>query len=513
MAEVFKAEHRHLGQIRALKLLLPEIAARPEIVGRLLTEARAMARLRHPAITEVYDCDVLDETTAFIAMEYLCGEPLRCWLERVGKLANRPLLAGAIAGVLGEGLAFAHAAGIVHRDLKPENVVMVADPAGGDAFSLKILDFGVAKLLRETPLTTTRNGCVIGTPLYMAPEQWRPNSAIDHRADIYALGCLLFEILTGQPPFDGPDDVAIMNAHQNEAPPDVNILEPDLPAGFQPLLARMMAKSADDRHQSMDELLADLEQVMGLERTGWGDLLRTPPEFPVVTREAVGSAPTQQAMVVVRSPPELSAPMFEEAMARSVTAAARRRLAMIASIGLAVVGLVMVGILLLTRDEAAARSVQTNIARPTTAPAPRAAAPTPAAPAAAPSSITSTPIPSPAPPAPTYLVRVTSVPTGAEVWFLGESSPRGRTPVDLLFQTRDPQLVRLVAPGFRPETIAVSPDPSSAPVSARLTPLRSGRPAAARPREERAAPPLPRSDQVPAPTRVPGANVYRPVAD
>jgi hypothetical protein len=499
MAEVFKAEHRHLGQIRALKLLLPEIAARPEIVGRLLTEARAMARLRHPAITEVYDCDVLDASTAFIAMEYLCGEPLRCWLERAVKLARKPLLAGAIAGAIGEGLAFAHAAGIVHRDLKPENVVMVADPTGGDAFAVKILDFGVAKLLRETPLTTTRNGCVIGTPLYMAPEQWRPNSAIDHRADIYALGCLLFELLTGRPPFDGPDDVAIMNAHQHTPPPDVNDLEPHLPPGFQPLLARMMAKAPEDRHQSMEEVLAELELVLERPRERWGELLRAPAGYPVITREAVGNAPTQKAMVVVRSPPDEPAPPYEPTPIPTRSPGERNRLALFASVGLVAAALMVVGMLLMT-SEGAARSVQAT----------RRGA------------ITSTPIPPAPDPVPTHRVRVTSEPTGAEVWFLGESTPRGRTPVDLLFRSTDPQLVRLVAPGFMPETIAVSPDSSGVPVNARLTPEPAARPTMARrqiddprPTYVRSSrpelPPRPPPARTPAPR--PGANIYRPVAD
>jgi serine/threonine-protein kinase len=462
MAEVFKAEHRHLGQIRALKLLLPDIAARPEIVGRLLTEARAMARLRHPAITEVYDCDFLDGTTAFIAMEYLSGEPLRCWLERVVKLAFNPALAGAIIGSIGEGLAFAHSQGVVHRDLKPENVVLVADPSGGDAFGVKILDFGVAKLLREAPLTTTRNGCVIGTPLYMAPEQWRPNGAVDHRADIYALGCLLFELLTGGPPFDGPDDVAIMNAHQNEAPPDLRALEPELPPGFYPLVERMMAKSPDDRYQSVDELLADLETVLGVERARWGELLRTPPEFPVVTREAVSMAETQQA-VVVRSPPIVApTPVWDD----EVPAQPRgRRMALVASVGLVITGLVVGGVLLATRD-GAAKSAAVPAPRPVITQLPAAApppAPTPAA----------TPPPSAAPPAPAAALATPPVPV----------------PAGMPVPVQAPAVPVVTAP---PPARAL---PAARPAHPRRLPL----------------PPVHTTPVSPPPP--PGANVYRPVGD
>ena len=232
MAEVFKVEHLHLGQIRALKILLPEISARPDIVGRLLTEARALARMRHPAVVEVFDCDVLSDGTAFIAMEYVRGEALRSWFERVGKLTEHRMLAAAIVGAVGEGLAFAHEQGVVHRDLKPENVLLVKGPGDDSSFSVKILDFGVAKLLREEPLTTTRHGCVIGTPVYMAPEQWRPGSAIDHRADIYALGCLFFELLCGRPPFIEPDDLGMRRAHLEQMPPSVTSLEEGLPAAW-----------------------------------------------------------------------------------------------------------------------------------------------------------------------------------------------------------------------------------------------------------------------------------------
>jgi serine/threonine protein kinase len=223
MAEVFKAEHRHLGQIRGLKVLLPDVAAQPELLDRLLTEARTMARLRHPTIAEVYDCDVQGDS-AFIVMEYLPGITLRTWSDHVGKLARNPTLAAAVVGTLADGLAFAHQHGVVHRDLKPENVLLVAVPGDDHGFSLKILDFGAAKLVREPPVITpahvsrdqpakaTQHGHIIGTPLYMAPEQWRAGGRIDNRADIYALGCVLFELLCGRPPFCENDVPAIMRA-------------------------------------------------------------------------------------------------------------------------------------------------------------------------------------------------------------------------------------------------------------------------------------------------------------
>jgi tRNA A-37 threonylcarbamoyl transferase component Bud32 len=284
-AQVFKAEHRHLKQLRALKIVRPEHAARPDIVGRLVTEARAMARLRHPLIAEVFECDVLPDGTAFIAMEYLPGEAMRSWMERVGKLAGHPLLAAAIVAVVAEGLAFAHRHGVVHRDLKPENVLLIPDASAANHFSLKIFDFGIAKLLQEKPLTRTRIGCVIGTPTYMAPEQWRSGGDIDHRADIYALGCMLFELLAGRPPFEQTSEPALMRAHLEERAPAVGSIVKGVPPALDQLTGRMLAKSPGDRPDA-EAAIAALTAIMGQDRAQLPALLRTPDSCRVVAHES-----------------------------------------------------------------------------------------------------------------------------------------------------------------------------------------------------------------------------------
>jgi serine/threonine protein kinase len=439
MAEVFEAEHRHLGQIRALKVLLPEISARPELVDRLLAEARAMARLRHPAIVEVFDCDVLPDGTAFIAMECLRGEPLRLWQERAGKLAEQPMLAAAIVGRIGEGLAFAHQQGVVHRDLKPENILLVPDPREKGAFAVKILDFGVAKMLRdERPRTPTLDGCVIGTPVCMAPEQWRPGAEIDHRADIYALGCLFFETLCGRPPFLETDDVQIMHAHLEATPPSVRALEANLPAGFDGLISRMLAKAPEDRPQTVEEVLVDLEALIGLERSRWGSLLRTPPGWPAVAPETAARS-TQPALSAVPSVPR--APSRSRSLASRWDRAGRdprTRLALFGCLGMLATSAV-VGALLLRSKEGSA-----------TSPPVVAAAPSPAR-------ITATPLARSAPKGP-FKVRLSSEPAGAEAWVEGERAARGRTPLELVFQTTEPQVIRVQAPGFRTETLLLAPD-------------------------------------------------------
>ena len=269
MAEVFKARHRYLGCIRAVKVLHPEVSAEPDTIGPPAHRGtrpgaaappghRRGARLRRAR--RRYRLHRHGVSGRRVAAR-LAGPDRR--------LSHAPRLAAAIVAAIAEGLAFAHRRGVVHRDLKPENIFVVPDPDDGGRFSLKILDFGLAKVQGEEPLTTTRTGCVIGTPLYMAPERWHAGQPVDHRSDIYALGCLLFELLCGQPPFCESSDVAIMRAHLVDAPPELTDLVPGLPPAFQPLIARMLAKSPDARHGSAEEVLAELEPILGRDRSTW----------------------------------------------------------------------------------------------------------------------------------------------------------------------------------------------------------------------------------------------------
>jgi serine/threonine protein kinase len=287
MAEVFVAEHRHLAQLRAVKLLLPEIARNPHLVGRLLTEARATARLRHPGIVEIFECDTLPSGGAFIAMAYLQGEPLSHWLTRAGDLRRHLPLAAALVGVVADALGHAHAQSVVHRDVKPENLFLVPTDPEGRQFSVKVLDFGVAKLLGDQPPTRTRSGCVVGTPLYMAPEQWQPSVPVGPRADIYALGCVFYELLFGHPPFAGVDPLDTMRAHLVQPPPHIGEPATQVPPALDALLGRMLAKAPEDRPESMDAVLVVLEAFLGRDRSRFEELLRAPAEHPVARGEPV----------------------------------------------------------------------------------------------------------------------------------------------------------------------------------------------------------------------------------
>jgi eukaryotic-like serine/threonine-protein kinase len=371
MAEVWKAEHRHLGQIRALKVLLPGAAARSDLVVRLITEARATAWLRHPVIVEVFDCDVLPDGTAFIAMEFLQGEQLRAWLDRVGKLADHPRLAAAIAGRAAEGLAFAHNLGVVHRDLKPENLFLVPMQSDRPAFAVKLLDFGIAKLLCEQSPARTRPGCVIGTPAYMAPEQWQLGQPVDHRSDVYALGCLLFELLAGRPPFPCDDEIGAMRGHLELDPPDITTLEPAVPAALSDLLVWMLAKRPEDRPQTMAAVIAALEGFLGLDRPRFSELLRAPaaltvrlgdPEGPVATRRGLGEEPRP-----ARTGPSLPTIAAPETARRRER---RRRVALAASLAVTGVGAAAVTALWLTRPGVAGPTGAAAAGAPVAAAAP-----------------------------------------------------------------------------------------------------------------------------------------------
>jgi serine/threonine protein kinase len=303
MGEVYLARHRHLDRDAAVKVLLPEISLNQTVVSRFFTEARATAQLRHPNIVEIFDCDVLPDGRAFIVMEYLRGESLRQTLDRVGRLSPSWSSIAAIAGMVADALHAAHETGIVHRDLKPDNTYLTAQRSQRVELTVKVLDFGIAKLLSgggRPGSSATRTGSLIGTPLYMSPEQCRGVPNIDHRADIYSLGCVLFEMVVGQPPFvaEAPGD--ILMAHMLQEPPLLSALDRSVPEPIAALVARMLAKDPVGRPATMAEVVAILEGFLGIPKTDFATALRPPPGFP----EQVAQPVTQILTPATASPAE-----------------------------------------------------------------------------------------------------------------------------------------------------------------------------------------------------------------
>jgi tRNA A-37 threonylcarbamoyl transferase component Bud32 len=265
MGVVFLAEHQRIERRVAIKLLAPELVRDQQALGRFFNEARATSLTRHPGIVEVFDCDVDATGRAYMVMEHLEGETLAERLRRAGKLhwSAASLIARRVAGAL----AAVHDKGIVHRDLKPENLFLVAngrDPTAG----VKVLDFGVAKLLTADAVARlTMRGVLLGTPTYMSPEQCAGAEVVDHRADIYALGCILFEMLTGQPPFVTSSVREMVFAHRFRSAPSPVASCADVPEWLRNLLARMLAKEPDRRPASMHEVSKALCEYKARRRT------------------------------------------------------------------------------------------------------------------------------------------------------------------------------------------------------------------------------------------------------
>ena len=258
MGAVYRAEHPLIGRHVAVKVLLPELSKHEEVLTRFFNEARASSLIHHPGIVEVFDFGQMESGSAYLVMELLEGESLSKRIKREGKLRSEvifPLLR-QIAGALGA----AHAREIVHRDLKPDNIFLVRDPDVPGGLRAKVLDFGIAKLAASSSGLRTKTGAVMGTPAYMAPEQTRGAGKVDARADIYALGCILFEMAAGRLPFSAKTHHEMMALHQSAAPPALRSIDPAISPVLEAVAARALAKEPAQRQQSMDELAAELDR-------------------------------------------------------------------------------------------------------------------------------------------------------------------------------------------------------------------------------------------------------------
>lgn len=260
MGVVYKARQAGMDRYVAIKVLLRELAHDEKVVKRFKIEALAVSRLTHPNTIRIYDFGQTEDGTLFFAMEYLEGRSLEETLRQDGPLSVARTI--HILRQITDSLAEAHAKGIVHRDLKPDNIFLTQ--VGSDPDFVKVLDFGVAKL-READKrqgTVTQAGTIFGTPRYMAPEQCR-SMAVDHRADIYALGVIAYEMLTGKPPFDAENPLGILIKHVQEPPPKMATIRPDIhvPEELERLVMRCLEKAQDRRYQSVEELGKELARI------------------------------------------------------------------------------------------------------------------------------------------------------------------------------------------------------------------------------------------------------------
>ena len=254
---VYEAEHHTIpGRRSAVKVLHPQMALNADIKRRFINEASAASRADHENIVQVFDGGVSSEGLGYVAMELLRGQTLGQALD-AGPLGVARTLNIAIQ--ITSALEATHTLGIIHRDLKPDNVMLVRRSANPEF--VKVLDFGVAKL--QTDQKQTKTGVLMGTPMYMAPEQWETLPDVDGRADLYALGAILYECLTGRPPYDGPNTYALLMAHMNNPVPDPAKLAPETPAELSDLVQRLLAKGRNDRPPSATKVLGALRRISG----------------------------------------------------------------------------------------------------------------------------------------------------------------------------------------------------------------------------------------------------------
>jgi serine/threonine-protein kinase len=280
MAEVHIGYDTRLGRSVAIKILRPDLARDPSFQTRFRREAQAAAGLNHPAIVAVYDTG--EETIVsptgerqivpFIVMEYVEGHTVRDILKE-GAAAPIDEAVEIIAGVL-TGLEYAHAAGLVHRDIKPANIMLT--PTG----AVKVMDFGIARALADVGQTMTQAQAVIGTAQYLSPEQAR-GEEVDARSDLYSVGCVLYELLCGRPPFIGDSPVSVAYQHVRETPAKPSEYAPDVPAALDLIVLRALAKDRTQRYSSAHEFLGDLNAFMAGR-----------PLSPITGQYPVGSAST-----------------------------------------------------------------------------------------------------------------------------------------------------------------------------------------------------------------------------
>ena len=408
MGAVYLAEHAALGRRAAVKVLLPALSAEAEPVARFFTEARAVAAVQHPSIVEIYDFGHLPDGSAYLVMELLTGESLAARRRRFGRLDARRALAltRQLAGALGA----AHDAGIVHRDLKPDNVFIVPDPEVPGGERIKILDFGVAKLASPVgDVSQTQTGSVLGTPVYMSPEQCRNAAELDVRADLYSLGCVLYELVCGRPPF-AVDSVGDLIAHHLYfEPPAPRSCVAEISEGLERLILWLLRKEPADRPQTARAVVDAIDQLV-------------PDLGDAVPAAARSHAPSQPVPIAVAS-------LSSRATSTTLTAASgavpvrrtsRARGLRIAGVAAVTVVAGIVGFLAVDggRRAPSARQVQAAAARP---PEPQ---PAELAPVARPAVAPAPPSPPAAPPS--VRLALDSRPRGATVVVAGQTV--GTTP-------------------------------------------------------------------------------------
>jgi serine/threonine protein kinase len=297
MGVVYLAEHPVIGRKVAMKAIHPELSRNPEVVSRFVTEAKAVNQIGNEHIVDIHDFGTTGDGEFYFIMEFLQGEALSDRLKRIAPF--EPARALAIAAQVADALGASHQHGIIHRDLKPENIFLIT--RGHTTDFVKVLDFGLAKLTQGDEKVThkTRTGSVMGTPYYMAPEQCEGRANIDHRADIYSLGVILFEMLTAKVPFGGEGYGEIIVKHITAPVPPLRALNPLLPPSLEAIVMRALAKPREQRFQTMEEFAEALLDPERFEASASSYAATQPIPTPPPVAEPFGAMPAGRADSVV----------------------------------------------------------------------------------------------------------------------------------------------------------------------------------------------------------------------
>jgi serine/threonine-protein kinase len=414
MAEVYAAHHELLHQTVAIKILLPEVAHSSEASTRFLNEARAAARIRGENIAAVMDVGTLPGGAAYMVLEYLDGRDLEAYAEERGPLPMTEVVDYVLEAL--QALAQAHAIGIVHRDIKPSNLFLAKHPDGSSV--VKVLDFGISKSSQALGLldgNSTSTRAMMGSPYYMAPEQARSAKAVDQRADVWAVGVVLYRLLAGRVPFLGETLAELILVIAQDDPRPLRDLRPDLPVGLQEVIARCLFKQPAQRFANVAELAAALQPYGGPDAARIvGRIARTLSLKPPTNDRA--TPPPAQSPIVVTSggvQPGTGAAWAESNPGQPIPPpGAKGRLLIAGAIALGAVALIGVAAVSLTGKHPSSASTAEPAASAPESPhpnvTPRANLAMPNAPAVvgqaatvAPSSVTSSPsqaVPSPSSP-------------------------------------------------------------------------------------------------------------------